>query len=51
MVVEAGRLVKSTMESAPKLMQARFGGLLDLPFIVDVQYGSNWEDTKHLSLS
>jgi DNA polymerase I-like protein with 3'-5' exonuclease and polymerase domains len=50
-VVEAGRLVKSTMESATELMQARFGGLLDLPFPVDVEYGSNWEDIKHLSLT
>lgn len=50
-VVEAGRLVKNTMESAPELVKKRFGEPLDLPFPVDVEYGRDWEDIKHLDLT
>lgn len=39
-------IIKSVMESAPALMEERFGIKIDLPLKVDIEYGHDWATMK-----
>ena len=44
----AGKVIKETMENAPKYFHEIFGKVFDLPLKVDVEYGSSWDEMKSL---
>lgn len=46
----AGRVIKETMQQAPRWMKERFDIDIDLPLGVDVEYGEDWSQLTRLDV-